>query len=304
MVTHDARSRISRPHNARARVARTRCEPQPGDIVRVWRSRDRKRKKEPGYIGPCIVILCEGSAVRVSRRGELWKCDRAQIQQCSRKETLSAQAVSQLLLRARERLKYDPEKLGFQDVSREDFPDPDQEGEDLEPETADTASRDDVDMGCDGAPPALSPPAPEPTRAPAVPTRSSGPVPVQGGDSIVAGPLPEAGVAVPEPPEIGEPEESPSPDLPVPIASEEDIAEDVEVRSSSSTPPPPLVPAFQRPAPAEAIATSTAAAPQQSDIRPAPESRTTSSVTRRLDFDNQDAESRSLEPPSKLSRNP
>ncbi len=313
MVTHDARSRLFRSRNARARVARTRYEPQPGDIVRVWRSRDRKNKKEPGYIGPCIVILCEGSSVWISRRGELWKCDIAQIQQCSRKETLSTQVVSQLVLQARERLKYDPEKLGFQDVSREGFPDHDQEGEDLEAEAVVGAPRDDVDMGTDGGPPASSP-APEPVSASAIPASSSGQtpaqervvrkilglgqIPVQGRDSIAAGPQPEVIEAAPEPPRVDEPGEQPSPALPTATTSEEDIAEDVDVSPPSST---PSLPRAHAPVEAQAAPASTPTVPAEAAAgQRQPSAAEPVRELRRLDFDVQDPESRAQEPPKSL----
>ena len=63
-VEVDARQRVSRAVNARARRARTQYDPKPGDLVKVWRSRDKKNKKVPGYVGPCVKPMIQTSHQR------------------------------------------------------------------------------------------------------------------------------------------------------------------------------------------------------------------------------------------------
>ncbi|CAE8689974.1 unnamed protein product, partial [Polarella glacialis] len=138
----DARERVGRALNAQPRRARTAIDFQPGDLVEVWRSRQNKRKGESGKVGPCVVVLAQGQTVWVSRRGELWKCNRLQLFPISNAMKEGIENVGDILLKAKGRLRLDPHKLGFVDVAGEG-PVPDDEGlpEDpdaqLRPEPAD-----------------------------------------------------------------------------------------------------------------------------------------------------------------------
>ena len=98
----------------------------PRQVVFVWRSRKNMRKKKPLWVGPAIVVCVEegSDTVWVSRKGEIWKCHQTQLRGASRMEKKGVELVSKLLLEAKERIKYDPEKLGYIDVAREGPPPP------------------------------------------------------------------------------------------------------------------------------------------------------------------------------------
>ena len=78
-------------------------------------------------VGPYFVVLQRGSTVWVARRGELWKCDASQIFAMGPLEVQGLEVIPRDLLMAKERLRFDSEKLsqklGFVDVTQENQPD-------------------------------------------------------------------------------------------------------------------------------------------------------------------------------------
>ena len=83
----------SRPR--RAREERTFTEVEP---VHVWRQGKRGIQAK---IGPCFVILQRGDTVWVTRRGELWKCNKSQVFKMGNLEKQGLEVVPVELLRAK-----------------------------------------------------------------------------------------------------------------------------------------------------------------------------------------------------------
>ena len=83
---------------ARPRKAREGHVFREGDPVSVWR---QGRRGTTAKVGPCFVILQKGDTVWVSRRGELWKCNRSQIFEMGNMEKQGIEAVAADLLKAK-----------------------------------------------------------------------------------------------------------------------------------------------------------------------------------------------------------
>jgi hypothetical protein len=164
MVKADCQRKKQVATRARPRQAR-RKDFTPGELVKVWRKRVVKKKKANGYVGPCVVVQSNGQTVWVSRRSELWKCNEAQVRRIANRDRIGIESVANILLRAKERLKYDAEKLGYvdvekegehpdsedSDVAREDFEEPGglQEDEQRQVNREDKKSPEEADLDAD-----------------------------------------------------------------------------------------------------------------------------------------------------------
>ena len=84
--------------------------------VTVWR---QGRRGALAKVGPCYVIFQNGLTVWVTRRGELWKCNASQIFPIGPLEAQCLEVIPRDLLMAKERLRFDNEKLGYIDVTQE-----------------------------------------------------------------------------------------------------------------------------------------------------------------------------------------
>ena len=123
LMTVDSRERLQRAARARPRRAREKHVFQEGEPVYVWR---QGRRGFQAKVGPCFVILQRGDTVWVTRRGELWKCNRSQVFPMGNLEKQGLEIIPMELLRAKEKLRFNSEKLGFVDVEKEGEP-PDEE---------------------------------------------------------------------------------------------------------------------------------------------------------------------------------
>ena len=112
----DAKERVQRASRARPRRQLETKVFSEGQPVVVWR---QGRRGALSKVGPCYVILQRGSTVWVSRRGELWKCNASQVFEMGPLEVQGLEVIPRDLLMAKERLRFDSEKLGFVDVSQE-----------------------------------------------------------------------------------------------------------------------------------------------------------------------------------------
>lgn len=109
----------------------------------------------------------KGSTIWVTRRGELWRCNKTQVFCMS---NLEAQGIPQELLRAKEKLRFHPDKLGFIDVEQEG--DPPQHGEGAQAPARTASSPPDIQRKAPGTPRA---PGTSRTTAPQTPTVLQGP---------------------------------------------------------------------------------------------------------------------------------
>eukprot|EP00435_Cladocopium_sp_Y103_P060316 s936_g22.t1 len=115
----DGRERLQRAVRARPRRAHENLHFVEGEPVYVWR---QGRRGSQAKVGPCFVVLQKGDTVWVTRRGELWKCNKIQIFKMGNLEKQGLEAVPAELLKAKERLRFHSEKLGYVDVEREGPP--------------------------------------------------------------------------------------------------------------------------------------------------------------------------------------
>ena len=115
----DSRDRVNRATRARPRRAREDLKFTEGEPVYVWR---QGRRGHQAKVGPCFVVLQRGDTVWVTRRGELWKCNKSQVFPMGNLEKQGLEVIPAELLRAKERIKFDGEKLGYIDVQREGEP--------------------------------------------------------------------------------------------------------------------------------------------------------------------------------------
>ena len=112
----DAKERVQRASRARPRRQLENQVFSEGQPVVVWR---QGRRGALSKVGPCFVVLQRGSTVWVMRRGELWKCNAAQVFAMGPLEVQGLEAIPRDLLMAKERLRLDSEKLGYVDVTQE-----------------------------------------------------------------------------------------------------------------------------------------------------------------------------------------
>ena len=95
---------------------------QPRSTAGRWRAMSLCGGRAAGAlakVGPCFVILQRGLTVWVTRRGELWKCNAPQVFGMGPLEVQGLEVIPKDLLMAKERLRFDSEKLGFVDVTQE-----------------------------------------------------------------------------------------------------------------------------------------------------------------------------------------
>ena len=119
MMEVDAKERLQRAARARPRRAREDLHFVEGDPVYVWRQGKRGSQAK---VGPCFVVLQKGDTVWVTRRGELWKCNKTQIFPMGNMEKQGLEAIPIDLLRAKEKIRFNSEKMGYIDVEREGDP--------------------------------------------------------------------------------------------------------------------------------------------------------------------------------------
>ena len=151
----DAKNSFQRASRARPRRQLETKVFSEGQPVVVWR---QGRRGALSKVGPCYVILQRGSTVWVSRRGELWKCNASQVFEMGPLEVQGLEVIPRDLLMAKERLKFDSEKLGFVDVSQENVDEGDLERSPLDGPKEPPAVR--VPPQGDRAVPSESPPPP------------------------------------------------------------------------------------------------------------------------------------------------
>ena len=119
LVDTDSKERLQRSLRARPRRAHGELHFIEGEPVYVWR---QGRRGSHAKVGPCFVVLQKGDTVWVTRRGELWKCNKIQVFKMGNLEKQGIEAVPAELLKAKERLRFHSEKLGYVDVAREGDP--------------------------------------------------------------------------------------------------------------------------------------------------------------------------------------
>ena len=115
----DSRERLQRAVRARPRQAREQHVFEEGEPVSVWRI---GRRGFQAKVGPCFVVLQRGDTIWVTRRGELWRCNRAQVFPMGALEKQGLEVIPLELLRAKEKLRFQTEKLGYVDVEQEGPP--------------------------------------------------------------------------------------------------------------------------------------------------------------------------------------
>ena len=116
LLEMDCEGRLQRASRARPRRALEDHVFTEGQPVTVWR---QGRRGALAKVGPCYVILQNGLTVWVTRRGELWKCNASQIFPIGPLEAQGLEVIPRDLLMAKERLRFDNEKLGYIDVTQE-----------------------------------------------------------------------------------------------------------------------------------------------------------------------------------------
>ena len=116
LIEIDSKSRVARAKLARPRQEINRLKFEEGEPVLVWKL---GRRGSTAKAGPCWVVLQNAHTVWVTRRGELWKCNVAQVFKRGNSDRAGLEAIPAKLLQAKARLKYDSEKLMFKDVSQE-----------------------------------------------------------------------------------------------------------------------------------------------------------------------------------------
>lgn len=126
----DSQSRVRRAQRSRVRPE---ADYKVGDIVKVFR-RGRVGKTPDRWVGPGVVVGARDHQFWVSMRGELWRCARCQLRHCTREEKKGYETVADAILKHRERMKNDPDRLGFVRVDDEmGDPDPDVDDHDASP---------------------------------------------------------------------------------------------------------------------------------------------------------------------------
>ncbi|CAE7350344.1 RE1 [Symbiodinium sp. CCMP2592] len=116
LIEIDAKSRVARAKLARPRQEINRLKFEEGEPVLIWKL---GRRGSTAKVGPCWVVLQNGHTVWVTRRGELWKCNVAQVFKMGNADRAGLEAIPSELLQAKARLKYDSEKLMYKGVSSE-----------------------------------------------------------------------------------------------------------------------------------------------------------------------------------------
>lgn len=110
LVEVDGRERLNRAVRARPRRQREEHEFQEGDPVYVWRQGKRGTQAK---VGPCFVVLQKGSAIWVTRRGELYGAATRHKFSMGKRAAQGLESIPAELLRVKERLRFHPEKQGY-----------------------------------------------------------------------------------------------------------------------------------------------------------------------------------------------
>ena len=126
LVEIDGKERLDRALRSRPRRAREDHTFEEGEPVYVWRQGKRGYQAK---VGPCFVVLQKGDTVWITRRSELWKCNKSQIFKMGNMEKQGLESIPRDLLKVKERLRYDSEKLGHIDVTKEGDPRLDADGQ-------------------------------------------------------------------------------------------------------------------------------------------------------------------------------
>ena len=116
LIEQDSKERLARARRSRPRRQLERHVFREGQPVTVWR---QGRRGALAKVGPCFVVCQQGHTVWVSRRAELWKCHVSQVFPMGPLECQGLEVLPRDLLQAKERLRFDSEKLGYVDVSQE-----------------------------------------------------------------------------------------------------------------------------------------------------------------------------------------
>ena len=135
---HNAKSTLKRALRARPRVW---VDYKPGEYVFVFRVPRMKKRTHGGpvddaslstkarWVGPGVVIAPDGANLWVSMLGELWKVAREQCRPATNDEKMGIEAVVQECQELIEELKRGSHRLGYKDLSQEEFPPEEGEGE-------------------------------------------------------------------------------------------------------------------------------------------------------------------------------
>ena len=116
LIEQDSKERLARASRGRPRRQLENHVFREGQPVTVWR---QGRRGALAKVGPCFVVCQQGHTIWVSRRAELWKCHSSQVFPMGPLECQGLEALPRDLLQAKERLRFDSEKLGYIDVTQE-----------------------------------------------------------------------------------------------------------------------------------------------------------------------------------------
>ena len=116
LIEQDSKQRLARASRGRPRRQLENHVFREGQPVTVWR---QGRRGALAKVGPCFVVCQQGHTIWVSRRAELWKCHSSQVFPMGPLECQGLEALPRDLLQAKERLRFDSEKLGYIDVTQE-----------------------------------------------------------------------------------------------------------------------------------------------------------------------------------------
>ena len=120
----------------RALKSRSRCLPEvkAGDLVYIYRV-PKSRKMKGGekekmeiatnratWVGPGTVLMLDGASLWVSMLGELWRVAREQCRLATVDEKLGVEAVLQECQELVQEYQRNPNRAGYKDLTKEDFP--------------------------------------------------------------------------------------------------------------------------------------------------------------------------------------
>ena len=135
---HNAKRTLQRAMKARPRVW---IDYKPGEYVFVFRVPKLKKRKRGGiaddtatstkarWVGPGVVIAPDGANVWISMFGELWKVAREQCRHATTDEKTGIEAVLQECQELIEEFKRGSHRTGYKDITQEDLPPEEGEGE-------------------------------------------------------------------------------------------------------------------------------------------------------------------------------
>ena len=124
-VKANSRDAARRAMRARPRTQRSW---KPGDLVYVYRILRERRRVDGGggritrkavWTGPGTVLSMEGAVVWINMMGELWRTAQEQVRDATQEERLGAEVVAESFQEMQERLKRNPHRPGYRDVTRD-----------------------------------------------------------------------------------------------------------------------------------------------------------------------------------------